>query len=229
MIGMIARSEVAAKMQVTGLDHVQLAMPAGREAEACAFYGGLLSMTELSKPEPLASRGGCWFEAPGTVVHIGVGEPLVPQRNAHPAFLVSELEQARRDLRAAGAPVVADGSVPGLRPFYTADSFGNRIQILEAADGFLGKISFVRHGRAATEMATMAPNTPTTTPAKATIPIDVETTVRVLLQTQGLAVSDEEFARFVKMYPAMREGADRLYIPESRYEEPAPLFTPDWE
>ncbi len=60
-------------------------------------------------------------------------------------------------------------------------------------------------------------------------PISVETTVRVLLHSQGLTVSDEEFARFVRFYPAMREGADKLYIPETRYEEPAPLFTPDWD
>ncbi len=60
-------------------------------------------------------------------------------------------------------------------------------------------------------------------------PIDVETTVRALLQAQRLEVSEAEFARFVQMYPTMREGADRLYIPEVRYEEPSPIFTPDWE
>ncbi|MHB8576895.1 MAG: hypothetical protein ACYDCQ_16400 [Dehalococcoidia bacterium] len=60
-------------------------------------------------------------------------------------------------------------------------------------------------------------------------PIDVETTVKVLLQAQGLVVSDEEFERFVKMYPLMREGADSLYIAETRYEEPAAVFRPDWE
>ncbi len=59
--------------------------------------------------------------------------------------------------------------------------------------------------------------------------VDVETTVRVLLQAQGLEVSEAEFARFVQMYPLMREGADSLYIPEVRYEEPSPIFTPDWE
>ncbi len=60
-------------------------------------------------------------------------------------------------------------------------------------------------------------------------PIDVETTVKVLLQSQGLMVSEEEFERIVRVYPAMRGGADKLYIAETRYEEPAPIFTPDWE
>ena len=47
--------------EIVRLDHVQLAMPAGREAEAEAFYSGLLGLVRLPKPEPLASRGGCWF------------------------------------------------------------------------------------------------------------------------------------------------------------------------
>ena len=31
---------------ITGFDHVQLAMPRGREAAARSFYAGLLGMTE---------------------------------------------------------------------------------------------------------------------------------------------------------------------------------------
>ena len=38
---------------VLGLDHVQVAAPPGWEAEARRFYGGLLGLAELEKPEPL--------------------------------------------------------------------------------------------------------------------------------------------------------------------------------
>ena len=38
-------------------------MPAGREAEARAFYSGLLGIPELVKPPALAARGGAWFES----------------------------------------------------------------------------------------------------------------------------------------------------------------------
>ncbi len=31
----------------------------------------------------------------------------------------------------AGAPVIPDGELPGYRRFYTADPFGNRIEMLE--------------------------------------------------------------------------------------------------
>jgi hypothetical protein len=58
-------------------------------------------------------------------------------------------------------------------------------------------------------------------------PVEVELTVKALLQSQGIAVEEEEFERYVRMYPAMRAAADTLYIPEARYEEPALIFTPD--
>jgi len=47
---------------MTSLDHIQLATPAGREAEARAFYADLLGIPDRSKPANLAKRGGCGFE-----------------------------------------------------------------------------------------------------------------------------------------------------------------------
>ncbi|HEY7293447.1 MAG TPA: VOC family protein [Dehalococcoidia bacterium] len=126
-------------MRLLGLDHVQLAMPAGHEEEARRFYVGVLGMTEVAKPAALAARGGCWFEAPGTVVHIGVEEPFAPARKAHPAFVVADLEICRRVLRDAGAPVVADDSLPDVRRLYTADPFDNRIELIQHGDGFTGR------------------------------------------------------------------------------------------
>jgi hypothetical protein len=47
-----------------------------------------------------------------------------------------------------------------------------------------------------------------------------------MVEAAGLPLSDEEFDGFVAAYPILREAADRLYIEEVRYEEPALLFTP---
>ena len=58
------------------------------------------------------------------------------------------------------------------------------------------------------------------------VPDNVEATVRALIDAAGLPVSDEEFESLVAGYPALRELADRLYIEEVRYEEPALIFTP---
>ena len=123
-------------MYIVGLDHVQLAMPEGGEEAARRFYGEILGLVEITKPEPLAARGGCWFEAPGTQVHLGVEQPFAPARKAHPAFRISDLEALREKLVAAGVTVVPDDTLPGIRRFYVFDPFGNRIECMEEGDGF---------------------------------------------------------------------------------------------
>lgn len=40
-------------------------MPEGREAEAVAFYEGLLGIPHVPKPPHFAKRGGCGFETGG--------------------------------------------------------------------------------------------------------------------------------------------------------------------
>ncbi len=118
---------------ITGLDHVQVAIPAGAEDRARAFYGGLLGMTEEPKPAALVGRGGCWFSAGTAVLHLGVQEPFSPAAKAHPAFLVSELEVLRARLSAAGHECArADDEIAGVRRFHTVDPFGNRIEFQQA-------------------------------------------------------------------------------------------------
>ena len=114
---------------ITGFDHVQVAMPAGQEATARAFYADLLGMTELEKPLVLAARGGCWFASGNAVLHLGVEALFAPARKAHPALLVDDLDRLAAALTAAGCVCIpADGEIPGVRRFHTSDPFGNRIE-----------------------------------------------------------------------------------------------------
>ena len=55
-----------------GIDHVQLAAPAGCEDAARAFYAGVLGWPEIAKPESLRRRGGAWFQCGAQQVHVGV-------------------------------------------------------------------------------------------------------------------------------------------------------------
>jgi len=119
------------KPLVRALDHVQLAMPAGSEAEATAFYAGVLGFTEVPKPAALAGRGGAWFEAGSVRLHLGVEAPFRPACKAHPAFEVTRLADAIRALEAAGAPIQPEVDLPGIARIFTADPFGNRIELLE--------------------------------------------------------------------------------------------------
>ena len=117
--------------RVHGLDHVQLAMPAGEEGRAREFYIGVLGLTEVPKPANLAKRGGAWFESGTLRVHLGVEADFHPAKKAHPALLVEHLDAMTQHLPRAGVTAVTDEPFEGYRRIYVSDPFGNRIELLE--------------------------------------------------------------------------------------------------
>ena len=118
--------------EIVRLDHVQLAMPPGREAEAEAFYSGLLGLTRVPKQAALAARGGCWFTRGATSVHLGVEDDFRPARKAHPAFVVRDLAALEAALGAAGADVRPNPDREPGAGAYVDDPFGNRIELIAA-------------------------------------------------------------------------------------------------
>jgi catechol 2,3-dioxygenase-like lactoylglutathione lyase family enzyme len=119
-------------MTVVGLHHVLVAMPAGGEAAARAFYGGLLGLVEVAKPADLAARGGAWFRSGTAELHLGVDDSFRPAAKAHPALVVAGLDDLCTRLRDAGVHAEPDGLLPGHRRAYVTDPFGNRIELVEA-------------------------------------------------------------------------------------------------
>jgi catechol 2,3-dioxygenase-like lactoylglutathione lyase family enzyme len=116
------------------LDHVQVAAPAGGEAQARRFYGELLGLAEVEKPAGLQPRGGVWFAlASGAQLHVGVAEGFAPAVKAHPGLRVPDvgaLERLAARLADTGVAVTWDDELPGVRRFFTADPFGNRLELL---------------------------------------------------------------------------------------------------
>jgi catechol 2,3-dioxygenase-like lactoylglutathione lyase family enzyme len=123
-------------VSVAGIDHVQVAAPAGCEEEARVFYGDVLGLEEIAKPSLLASRGGCWFRLGAQELHIGVDPDFRPATKAHPALVVDSpatLDELAARLEARGSPVVwADqAEIPGReRRFHVLDPWGNRLEVL---------------------------------------------------------------------------------------------------
>ena len=115
---------------LAGIDHVQLAAPPGCEPEARRFFGELLGLEELEKPEARRERGGVWFRVGSQQLHVGVEADFAPALKAHPAFLVREYDAVRSRLRDGGAEVRDDDAIPGVRRCYTADPWGNRIELI---------------------------------------------------------------------------------------------------
>ena len=123
------------------LHHVQVSCPPGGEDAARRFYAEALGLAEVAKPAALAGRGGCWFRAyddQGDVtaeIHVGVEEPFVPARKAHPALVlddVAALDLLAARLRAADVPVdeTERETFGGHLRFHTTDPHGNRVEVL---------------------------------------------------------------------------------------------------
>lgn len=126
------------------LHHVQVSMPRGQEDLARRFYADALGLVEVDKPASLAGRGGCWFRAlaaDATVtaeVHLGVDDPFVPAKKAHPALLVASvagLEQRGASIEQAGFEVswAERETLEGFVRFHCRDGFGNRVEVLTPA------------------------------------------------------------------------------------------------
>lgn len=114
------------------LHHVQLAIPAGEEEAARAFYGDALGLTEITKPPELAKRGGVWFAVGDHELHLGVEQDFRAARKAHPGFQVEHVDSLAARLETAGHTVVWDrDTIPGRNRFHCHDPFGNRLEFLD--------------------------------------------------------------------------------------------------
>ena len=106
-------------------------MPKGCEDAARAFYTGILGLPEIPKPEPLRVRGGVWFNAGGSDIHLSV-EDSRPGADArgHFGLACADVEALRVELKAAGVET-EDGRPAPWKRFFVRDPFGNRIEIHE--------------------------------------------------------------------------------------------------
>jgi catechol 2,3-dioxygenase-like lactoylglutathione lyase family enzyme len=121
------------------IQHVQLAAPPGCEDAARTFFGALLGLEEVSKPQQLAAGGGVWFAlAEGQELHVGIERDHRPAGKAHPALEVTgraALEELAARLASAGHPVSWDDRIRSVHRFHTADPWGNRLELQAPAAG----------------------------------------------------------------------------------------------
>ena len=111
---------------------MQVAIPAGGEDEARAFYSGVLGFVEIDKPAELQARGGAWFTIDDIELHVGVDDQFGPARKAHPAFIWDDIEALATQLSAGGYATEWDDLMPGRRRFYSRDPFDNRLEFIES-------------------------------------------------------------------------------------------------
>ncbi|MFI5152705.1 MAG: hypothetical protein ACHQET_05180 [Chitinophagales bacterium] len=112
------------------LDHVQICIPKGKEHEARKFYTEMIGLNEIPKPAPLLPNGGLWYQIADIQLHIGT-ENEINKSKRHPAFEVSNLEQAKKYLIENGIATKEEIQIPGQKRFSFIDPFGNRIELLQ--------------------------------------------------------------------------------------------------
>jgi catechol 2,3-dioxygenase-like lactoylglutathione lyase family enzyme len=116
------------------LDHVQVCIPRGAETQARAFYGGLLGLEEIEKPEVLRANGGMWYNVADVQLHIGVEDTVAPSKR-HPAFEIENIAEVRTYLERNGVRTKDEETIPGVvARFSFFDPFGNRIELIEMTE-----------------------------------------------------------------------------------------------
>lgn len=118
-------------MLIKRIDHIQLAAPIGGEDKARTFFQDVLSLQEVEKPLELKKNGGVWFSNGHIHIHVGIEEPFLPAKKAHPAFEVSDIEALASQITEKGVSIQHDDRLPGAKRFYVSDPFGNRLEFLE--------------------------------------------------------------------------------------------------
>lgn len=116
---------------ITGIDHVQIAVPRALEAPCLKFYREVFAFPELEKPAELKARGGAWFQVGALQMHVGVDPdgPALPKSKRHICFLTGDLAAAKAAVMAAGVGIEEEGVAEGLSRFFVRDPAGNRIEI----------------------------------------------------------------------------------------------------
>ena len=115
------------------LHHVNVTVPRSLEDATKHFYGVVMGMTEVPKPESSRGRGGAWFQLGEIQLHLSIeeieGEHL---RKRHVCYTVENLNEAEQQFRDAGVQIFPDDiPTPGWSRFYVRDPGGNRLEIAQ--------------------------------------------------------------------------------------------------
>jgi catechol 2,3-dioxygenase-like lactoylglutathione lyase family enzyme len=122
-------------MSVLGLHHVQINVPLICEEEAHRFYGEIVGMKPISRPQSLsdAGRRGAWFSCGKQEFHVFSNPNAGFDASAssqHPALLVDDLQALRGRLTGAGYDIEEAIPIEGRDRFFARDPGGNRIEFL---------------------------------------------------------------------------------------------------
>jgi catechol 2,3-dioxygenase-like lactoylglutathione lyase family enzyme len=119
--------------RATRLNHVTIAVPAGEHDQVRAFYGRVLGLEEIPRPDALNKVYDLiWYKFLDILLHLDFTSPWVrPAENRHIAFEVVDLPAVRRYLEGRGTTIREAVPMPDRERFYLLDPFGNYFELIE--------------------------------------------------------------------------------------------------
>jgi catechol 2,3-dioxygenase-like lactoylglutathione lyase family enzyme len=118
------------------IHHVNVTVPKSLEDAAKHFYGVVMGLQEVPKPEESRKRGGAWYQLGPLQLHLSIENPLGENciSKRHVCYTVSDLAAAEERFRNAGVEIIPDDlPAPGWSRFYVRDPGGNRLEIAQAS------------------------------------------------------------------------------------------------
>lgn len=117
------------------IHHVNVTVPKSLEDAAKHFYGFVMGLEEVPKPEGSRGRGGAWYQLGPLQLHLSIEAPLGENciSKRHVCYTVSNLADAEKRFRNAGVEIIPDDlPTPGWSRFYVRDPGGNRLEIAQS-------------------------------------------------------------------------------------------------
>ncbi len=120
------------KLLILRVQHAQITIPKGAEAEARSFYCEFLGLKEIPKPKVLQTRGGFWLEVGAFQIHVGTEDGFDRMKTkAHIAYEVENLNAWREKLEERKIEILEGVPIPNYSRFEFRDLFGNQVEFLE--------------------------------------------------------------------------------------------------
>ncbi|MDQ2936263.1 MAG: VOC family protein [Acidobacteriota bacterium] len=118
---------------LVGINHVNVTVPAAFELAAKQFYGDVLGLRQIPKPEGPRKNVGAWYEIEGLQLHLSIEDGAQNRvSDRHVCYQVADIASAKLHLQTAGIEVIPDDDpVRGWSRFFARDPGGNLIEVTQ--------------------------------------------------------------------------------------------------
>lgn len=120
--------------ELVGVNHVNVTVPAAFELAAKQFYGDVLGLRQISKPEGPRKNIGAWYEIGQLQLHLSIEDGAQNRASErHVCYQVADIASAKLHFQTAGIEVIPDQDhVKGRSRFFARDPGGNLIEVTQS-------------------------------------------------------------------------------------------------